>query len=452
MLRRPGRNAVVLLLSLSLSLGGTFGRAAAQVPDTTRTQPGQQVPRITLAEAIARANQVQPSVVSAQGSVRNAEARKRSSIGAFLPTLNLNGSLGDFYSEGARVDPTTGQIVTSGSTNRSLNSSVSSSIDLFAGFRRTSERKAANANEDAAAAGLVNAQFNQQLATTNAYFDVLAADQLQTVRQASVRRAEEQLNVSVSLLHAGRGIRSDSLRSLVTLGNAQLQLLQAQTSLSVAQANLGRLVGADGPVGAVDDTSLYRVMSAVDTNAIRSEALANAPSVVAAEASARSSRASVGVAKAAYFPTLSFSGQVSLNGSRQNDYNFLQQRQFNLQLSWPIFNRFQREQSIATAVSSAELAEANAAEARRQVLASVTSALASLDAARLRLGITQTSVQAAGEDLRVQQERFRLGASTIVDVLTSQEALNQAEVDAVTARFDYIRARAQLSALIGRPL
>ena len=441
MFRSPGRNAAVLLIPLWLA--GVAGQGAAQAPE---------VPRITLAEAIARANQVQPSVVSAFGSVRNAEARKRSSLGAFLPSLSLNGSVGDFYSQGARVDPSTGQIVTSGSTNRSVNSSVSSSIDLFAGFRRTSERRAANANEDAAEAGLVNAQFNQQLTTTNTYFDVLAAEQLLTVRQASVRRAEEQLNVSVSLLHAGRGIRSDSLRSLVTLGNAQLQLLQAQTSLSVAQANLGRLVGADGPMSAVDDTALYQVMSTVDTNAIRAEALAKAPSVIASEASARSSRMSVGVAKAAYFPTLALSTSFSLNGSRQNDYNFLQQRQLNLSLSWPIFNRFQREQSIASAVSSAETAEANAAEARRQVLADVTSSLASLEAARLRIGITRTSVQAAREDLRVQQERFRLGASTIVDVLTSQEALDQAEVDAVTSRFDYIRARAELSALIGRPL
>jgi len=441
MLRSPGRSTVALLIPLCL--GGLIGRAGAQ---------NTELPRITLAEAIARANQVQPSVVSAFGTVRNAEARRRSSLGAFLPNLTLSGSIGDFYSEGARVDPTTGQLVTSGTTNRSVNSSVNSSIDLFAGFRRTSERKAANANQDAADAGLVNAQFNQQLTTTNAYFDVLAADQLLTVRQASVRRAEEQLNVSVALLHAGRGIRSDSLRSLVTLGNAQLQLLQAQTSLSVAQANLGRLVGADGPMGAVDDTTLYEMMSVVDTNAIRSEALAKAPSVTAADASARSSRASVGVAKAAYFPSLSLSSSFSLNGSRQNDYNFLQQRNFNLGLSWPIFNRFQREQSIATAVSSAETAEANAAEARRQVLADVTSSLATLESARLKIGITQTSVAAAREDLRVQRERFRLGAATIVDVLTSQEALDQAEVDAVTARFDYVRARAELSALIGRPL
>lgn len=432
-----------LVVILGLLLGGTAVRAAAQAAPLRK---------ITLAEAIQRANQVQPSVVSATGTVRNAEARKRASVGAFLPNFTVSGSVGDFFSEGARIDPSTGQLVTSGSTNRSVNTNVNSSIDLFAGFRRTSERRAASANQDAAEAGLVNAQFNQQLTTTNTFFDVLAAEQLLIVRQASVRRAEEQLNVSIARMQAGRGIRSDSLRSLVTLGQAQLQLLNAQTQLAVAQANLGRLVGEDGPVGAVEDTSLYLVMAAVDTNAIRAEALAHSPSVTSAEASARASRASVGVAKAAYFPTLSLSTSLSLNGSRQNDYTFLQQRQLNLALSWPLFNRFQREQSIASAVSSAELAEANASEARRQVLANVTSALAALDAARLRIGITQTSVQAAREDLRVQQERFRLGAGTIVDVLTSQEALNQAEVDAVNARFDYVRARAQLSALIGRPL
>ena len=59
---------------------------------------------------------------------------------------------------------------------------------------------------------------------------------------------------------------------------------------------------------------------------------------------------------------------------------------------------------------------------------------------------------AAEEDTRVQQERYRLGAATIVDVLTSQETLNQAEVDVVNARFAYLRAKAQIEALIGRPL
>jgi outer membrane protein TolC len=395
---------------------------------------------------------VQPGVVSALGSVRTAAARQRSASGAFLPNLSLNASRGLSFSEGQQLDPSTGQFVTSGTSTGSLGTSVSSNVDLFTGFRRGSEKRAANANRGFAEASLLNARANQQLITTNQFFDVLAAEHLLRVREASVRRAEEQLKVSVALLHAGRGIRPDSLRSVVTLGNAQLQLITAQTALATAQANLGRLVGEDGPVGAVEDSSFYAMLPAVDTAGLRAEALAQAPSVKAAEASALAAHAAIGVAKASYFPTLNLSGQVSLNGSSRNDYSFLQSRQFNLGMSWPIFNRFQREQTIVNSQVSAENADASAAEERRQVLATFTADLAALEAARLRIGITQTSVEAATEDLRVQQERYRLGASTIVDVLTSQEALNQAEVDAVTARFDYLRARAQISALIGRPL
>ena len=98
------------------------------------------------------------------------------------------------------------------------------------------------------------------------------------------------------------------------------------------------------------------------------------------------------------------------------------------------------------------MADAKAADERRAVEAELTARLAELEAAQSKIEITQTSVAAATEDLRVQQERYRLGASTIVDVLTSQEALNQAEVDVVNARFDYLRAKAQLEALIGRTL
>jgi outer membrane protein len=108
--------------------------------------------------------------------------------------------------------------------------------------------------------------------------------------------------------------------------------------------------------------------------------------------------------------------------------------------------------TIAQREADVDVAEANAADARRAVQADLELRFAELDAARSRIEITGISVVAAREDLRVQQERYRLGASTIVDVLTSQEALNQAEVDVVNARFDYLRAKAQLEALIGRNL
>src|SRR5690349_11330387 len=207
-------------------------------------------------------------------------AQRRSAWGAFLPSLSASSSASDFFSGGAsRIDPVTGQVLSGNTTNRSLNASLRASVDLFTGFRRGAELKAARAGQTEAEAGLVDARFAQDLATTNQFFDALSAAQLVGGRQSSVRRAEEQLKVSVAKLHAGSATRSDSLRSLVTLGSAQLDLIQAQTDLATAEAGLGRLVGETGRVRALDDSSFHQLAAMPDTAALRQEAETRSPRV-----------------------------------------------------------------------------------------------------------------------------------------------------------------------------
>lgn len=412
-----------------------------------------QEPSVTLAEAISRAERVQPGVVSARGAVVTAAAQRRSALGAYLPSLRASSSASEFFSEGAaRIDPITGQLTTGNSTNRSVSASLSASVDLFTGFRRGPEVRAARAGETAAEASLTDARFQQALTTTNAFFDALAANQLLKVRDASVRRAEEQLKVSVAKLRAGTATRSDSLRSLVTLGDAQLALLQAQADLASTEANLASVIGETGPVHATDDSAFYHPAPVIDTASIRTDAEAHSPRIQSAVANATAASATARAARSAYWPSLALGANTAWNGSRNNDYDLLNQRQLSLQLSWNIFNGFSRELTIAQQDIRRDVADAEADNARRAVAAELTRQLAQLSAARARIDITRTSVAAAEEDLRVQQERYRLGVSTIVDVLTSQEALNQAEVNVVVARFDYLRAKAQLEALIGRTL
>jgi outer membrane protein TolC len=272
------------------------------------------------------------------------------------------------------------------------------------------------------------------------------------VREASVHRAEEQLKVSVAKLQAGSATRSDSLRSLVTLGGARLDLIQAQTDLATAEAGLARLIGETGRVRALDDSSFQRVIAAVDTQALRQEAESRSPRIQTAAAGVQVARANLKASRSQYWPSLTLGANTSWNASRTTDYTFFNQRQVSLLLSWDLFNGFDRELTVAQREASLDLAETSAADERRAVDAELTQRMAELDAARAKIDITATSVAAAREDLRVQQQRYRVGASTIVDVLTSQEALNQAEVDVVNARFDYLRAKAQLEALIGRTL
>ena len=430
------RTAMIVLLGL-----GAAGPARAQ--DRA----------VTLADAIRLAERVQPAVVRAETGVRTAAARRRNAWGSYLPSVSASSSASEFFSEGtSRIDPVTGQLLSGNSSNRSLSTSLSASIDLFTGFRRGAEMGAARAGETAAEASLVDARFQQALTTTNQFFDALAAAQLVRVRQASVRRAEEQLKVSVNKLRAGSATRSDSLRSLVTLGNARLELIRAGADLAAAEAGLARLVGETGRVGAADDSAFYRIQAEIDTAALRAEAEARSPRIQSAAAEASAARANVKAARSGYWPSLSLSANTAWNASRANDYDLLNQRQVSLGLRWNLFDRFDRELGIAEREASLDVADAEASEARREVAAELTARLAELASARAQIDITGTSVLAATEDLRVQQERYRLGASTIVDLLTSQEALNQAEVDVVVARFAYLRAKAQLEALIGRTL
>lgn len=443
---------IPILLTL-LALSATAASTAAAQDSTAAARASAQEPAVTLEEAIRLAERVQPTVVQAQGSVRNAGAQLRAAYGQFLPSVNASTSAGNSFSEGqSRTDPLTGQILSGNSSSTSVSAGVSASIDLFTGFRRGADIRSAKAQGLAADANLLDARFQSKLNTTQEFLSALYSAQLLNVRQASVRRAEEQLKVSIAKLASGSATRSDSLRSLVTLGTARLQLITAQADLAQSEANLGRLIGINARVRAIDDSSYYRVLATLDTTSLRSEAEAQSPRVQSAVATRSAASAAVSAAKAGYWPTLSLNGNYNYNGSDRNDYNLFNNRSVSLQLSWPLFNRFTRERTITTQETNLDVAEAQANDASRLVQSSLTAQLALLDAARLRIEITQVSIRAAQEDLRVQQERYRLGASTIVDLLTSQEALDQAEVDAVNARFDYLRAKAQIEALIGRPL
>lgn len=452
-----------VLLSAALLVWGAVPLAAQQPvpagaqPVTTSAavpmaQQGQ-IRDVTLADAIRLAERAQPSVIQAEANVVSADARLRTVRAAYLPNLSFSSSASKSRTDGAaRIDPISNELLPGGSSNTSLNTGVNASVDLFTGFRRGADIGAARSTTEAANASLLNAKFQQRLNTTNAYFDALAARQLLDVRAASVRRAEEQLKISISKLAAGSATRSDSLRSRVTLGTAQLQLLQAQSSLANTEATLARTIGVTGRVQAQDDSSLYRTAAPVDSAAIRAEAVQGSPAVQAALASSRAAEASLRSARSGYWPTLTLSGRTDFSGSNNTSYHLYNSRQVSLQLSWNLFNRFGREQSIAIQEANLDIAAANAADLSRSVETTLTGQLASLDAAHAGIGIAQVSVAAATEDLRVVQERYRLGAATIVDVLTSQEALSQAEVDAVSARFSYLRAKAQIEALLGRSL
>ena len=431
---------------LALLLALVPGGAAAQ--DVT----------VTLADAVELALRAQPAVVQARGNVDVAHAGRREVIGSWLPRLTSSGSY--------TAQPTSRwsndlQQFVSGGSSTSQSAGFSASLELFDGFRRLAQGRAAGAELASADANLTNQQFQVSLQVKQTFFSALAADELVRVAATRIQRAEEQLKVATEKLLAGSATRSDTLRSAVEMGNARLALLTAETQQATARAELARLIGVDRPVRALPDSTLFR-MTALDTAALRVELLRTAPAVLAAEADARSAAASVGVNRAQYFPTITGSFSQNWSGpvttgtdpvtGDPNSITWRGQWSARLSLSWSIFNGFTREAGLTRSTVARETAEAQAADARRQASAQLTQQLAAFQSAQTRITITVASRAAADEDLRVVRERYRLGAATILEVLTSQVTLDQAEVDAIQAQFDFLVARAQLEALLGRTL
>ena len=440
-MRAARRGLLAGIVSALVARGG--GLAAQQKP--AAGQPAQL--QISLAEAVRRALDVQPAIVRARGDATSAGWQKRGAVGAFLPTVLFSSSAFRQNTE-SNVN---GFLANAGTYQ--FNTGLSASVDLFTGFRRLANYRSADATQDAADAEVVNQRYLVSAATAQLFYTSLANEELVRVAEAQLERAKEELQISVNKFQAGAATRSDTLTATVDLGSARLALLQAQANLATAQANLARQIGVDGVVRAVPDSQLPPVP---DTTELRTAALRQAPVVMQAAASERATAATLWSNRSQYLPKLTASYNTSSQGLNQPWQGFdggnRNLNRLSFALSWTLFDGFQRERTAAQSAVDLDNARAQTADTRRQLGADLTQQLAAMSTGFAKIGITGANVVAAAEARRVTQERYRLGAGTLLDLLTAQANQTQAEVNQVQARYDYLIARAQVEALIGHPL
>jgi outer membrane protein len=419
--------------------------------------PADAVPRpISLGEAVALAQRNAPAVIQAEGQKRTSDAGVRAAYAAFLPSLSVSaGASRQLPTRRGQTIVQNGQEVKLASDPWSLNAGLGVSVDLFTGGARFFDLRQARAQAVGAAANLVTQRFGATLAVKQQFFGVLAARESEAAARAQLEQATQQLKTSVLRLRQRVVTRSDSLRSEIQVHNARLAVLQARTAIDVADAQLTRAVGAPYLVTAAADDSLDRPALAVDDETLRALAL-DGPAVQQANSTLQAARAALRGAWTSYLPTVtagySRTGQGTAGDFTISTQDFSYTGSVRLSLSLPIFQRFQRVQQVTAAQVALQNAEASLRDARLAALGDLTQSLGSLHAAEERAATQAATVGAAEEDLREQQEKYQIGAATILDVLTSQTTLDQARHDLIQARYDQRVAKAQLEALIGRGL
>ena len=447
------RAAIGAFLTAAGAVAARPTGAQAPVPVAA---PGAAIP-ITLDEAIRRARASAPASIQARGAERSNRAAVRSAYGALLPNVSLDfGSSRQVTDPNSRIRVVDGVAQTLAAPRWNYSDGLSLNMTVFNGGQSLYNIQTAKAQVAASEANGVAQDFQLALDVSQQFYNALAARESENAARTQLALAQQQMRYASIRVASGVATKSDSLRSLIQVGNAQLALLSAQTNLRAAEAALTRLIGSDVTVTAAQqDTTLPPVDSLALDTASLARLAENGPAVRQAHAALDAARASRRASQAPYLPTVT--AGYSRGGSGFGRFGigsdpYAYSGQLSLRLSYPLFNGFTREANVVRA----DVAEDNAAAALRDARLAARQLLVQnvdlLRTAQQRVSVQLVSVAAAREDLRVQQLRYTAGASTLLDVLTSQNQLSQAETALIQARFDARVARARLEAVIGQPL
>jgi len=424
-------------LALALAAAGVLQAVPAQAQ-------GDTLPVVTLADAIERASRFDPDYVFALGQVDNAEWGRRAARFAFvLPSVTLSTDLTKYSSAFFNIG--TGEPQSTSATAR-----VDARYELFS-LRKLAELSRSGAELETARADELRARFAAALIAESDYYAVLAAKDFARIAADRVRRATEGLGVARARVASGAAVQSDSLQLVLELSEARVDSLRQASALRVARLELGRRIGADGAVEAAPlDTTVLPDLP-VTLDAALAAALEQGPDYRAARASERAANAALRSRRSDYFPSLN----LSASHQRFDSEFFPTARQVSsatIGLTWTPWNGGQREIAVSQARTARDVARAIRADLERGARADVTEAYEAFGTARATVELSSVAVAVARENYRVQESRYRAGATTILDLLDAQVRLTQAEAELVQARYGTRLALAGLEAILGRRL
>jgi outer membrane protein len=182
---------------------------------------------------------------------------------------------------------------------------------------------------------------------------------------------------------------------------------------------------------------------------LQDRAIQARPDFKAAQENVNATDGSVTSAYSGYYPAIGAFGGYSLDGEKVNGLTDNRSLSWGINVRWNLFDGFLREQQIQTAEASKRNAEIALAQTERDVTVEVRKAVLDLDAAMKALQVTDQAVVSAAEDRKIAEERYNLGAGTLLDLLVGNANYVNAEANRVNAVYSYLTAKYNLEFALG---
>ena len=479
---------------------------AAVSAQTTATAPAERT-TLSLDDAINLARRNNPVHLATVNNRRTADAAVRAANGQLLP--NADASFFAQRQQGGR------QIF--GGTSLGASSDINQSqYQIGIGYRINRATllgpKVERASRAAVEADITGSAELLRASVTQQYLAVLQAMERASLQDTLLAQAQQQLVLAQARSLVGSGTQLDVSRAEVTVGQQQVQVIQARNQIEIEKLRLFQQMGVEQP----SDVTLTTQFTSMSEPPPLPDLLASArkanPVMLALRSRERVADLNVKRARGEYSPTLSLSTGISgytysfanpnfvvqqatssalesqaacvrseevraalnlpnnLNqcaslvltdaqiaklrsDNRQFPFNFQNSpRSISATLSLPIFDGFAREQRVQEAQAASDDARFNIRARELALTADVTAAYLTLKTAAKTVEIQNQNAAKARLELKFTQDRYRNGAVSLVDVTDARAAFERAESDRINAVYDYHKAFAALESAVGRQL
>lgn len=427
-----------------------------------RPAPAQEARRpLSLAAAVEIGLARNPLLGAARQEVEVASAGIDRARAGFLPRLDVSDSytraddpvfaFGSKLSQGRfrASDFDVGRLNDPGATG-DFHLRLSLAQPLYTGGKASLGLARARLGREATEQGLDRRRQEIVYEVTRAYRGVQLAQAQLAVVQAALRAARANRDLARARFDGGLVVQSDVLSAEVRGAELREQEIVAASRVVLARAALNDAMGLplDEPWEPTEDLGDPVPLDA-RPEALEDEALEARPDHRRLGVEERALEQSLRLARAEYLPTVSATASYDVHRhdlvANGQDGWFV-----GVAVQWNLFNGLADRARVAEARAELERVRAIRARAASAIRLEVRDAYLAVRSAGERVGVARQAVTQAEESLRVVQDRYGAGLTTIVTLLAAETALAQAQGGLSAALHDHGVARARLDLATGR--
>jgi NodT family efflux transporter outer membrane factor (OMF) lipoprotein len=357
----------------------------------------------------------------AEANFRQARAAIRFSRAAEKPTIGTSPSIASVRSS-ANAPYFPSSLANNGSGEFILPFDLSYEIDLWGRIRRsvTASREQAQAT----AADLETARLSLHAEAAIDYFEVRSADAQERLLNDTVKAYNEALRLTENRFEGGAAPKSDVAQARTQLEDARVLASDITVQRAQYEHALAILTGQPPAEFRLPEAPLEvrtTILPSVPVT-LPAQLLERRPDVAAAERRMAAANEQIGIAKAAYYPTLNLAASAGFEGSSLLNWFNWPSRFWAVgtQLSQTLFDAGRRRATTESAQSGYDATVAGYRESVLEAFQQVEDNLVVLRVLSTESAQQQQATFAAEESLRIFQNRYAGGVDTYLQVVTSQ--------------------------------